>query len=241
MKKLISGFAALGVALVLTPQAAFAQQYETYGVRKAADILPPALQKGAHFRVRDDVVSYDYLHHFTVESDFGTFEVTSDAALRKLVREIAAIAALKDTKTIEAVGESVKQAAKAPFELAKNLVTHPVDTVSGVPKGVFQIFGNVAESITMTHDPAEDARIKQALFVSSWKRDFAAEHDVDVYSSNKVLQKELNRVGWAAAIAGLSISVATIPGGTAVTVLKNMRLLGQSHSSPVPRQAQPPS
>ncbi len=85
MKKLISGFAALGVALVLTPQAAFAQQFETYGVRKAADILPPALQKGQHFRVRDDVVSYDYLHHFTVESDFGTFEVTGDAALRKLV------------------------------------------------------------------------------------------------------------------------------------------------------------
>ena len=60
-----------------------------------------------------------------------------------------------------------------------------------------------SQSVTMKHDPAEDAKIEQALFVSSWKRDFAAKHGVDVYSSNKVLQKELNRVGWAAALTGI--------------------------------------
>ena len=227
MKQLMTGLAILMVASLLTINSSFAQQYETYGMRKAADILPAGLQKGAHFSVHDDVVAYDYLHHFVVESDFGTFEATGDAALRKLVREISAIAALKDTKTREAVGASLKNAATAPFELAKSLVTSPVDTVSGLPKGVFQIFGNISESITMTHDPAEDGQVQQALFVSSWKRDFAAEHGIDVYSSNKVLQKELNRVGWAAAIAGLGISVATIPAGTAVTVLKNMRLANQ--------------
>jgi hypothetical protein len=238
IKQLIGAFAAFGVALILTPQSAFAQQYESYGVREAKDILPPAMQKGAHFRVHNDVVSYDYLHHYTVESDFGTFKVSGDSALRKLMREIAAIAALKETKTREAVGESVKQAAKSPFQLAKNLVTSPVDTISGVPEGVYQIVGNVSESVTMTHDPSEDAQIKQALFVSSWKRDFAANHNVDVYSSNKVLQKELNRVGWAAAISGLSISVATIGADTAVKVLKNLRLANQINNA---LKEEPPS
>jgi hypothetical protein len=223
LKTAIAIFGAIG--LLTAP--ALAQSYEVHSVRSAAKILPPDLRQGKHFKVRDQVLAYDFLHHYTVESDFGTFEVTGDGALRKLVREIAAIAALKDTKTIEAVGESVKKAATSPFVLAKNLVTSPVDTVSGLPKGVGRIFGNVAEGVTMEHDPSEDAKIKQALFVSSWKRDFAAENGVDVYSSNKVLQKELNRVGWAAAISGLSISVATMAGGTAVTVMKNMRLADQ--------------
>ncbi len=236
----ITAAAATLAALTMAPTIApVAQQYEAYGIRQAADILPPHLRSGAHFKVRDRVVSYDYLHHYSVDTDFGRFEVTGDGDLRKLVREIAAIAALKDKKTVEAVGESLKAAAKAPFELGKNLITDPVDTVSGIPQGVFQIFGNLSKAVTMEHDPAEDSRLKQGLFVSSWKRDFAAENGIDVYSSNKVLQKELNRVGWAAALSGIAISVATIPvSATAVTVAKNMRLLNQVGNA---LQEEPPS
>lgn len=76
----------------------------------------------------------------------------------------------------------------------------------------------------MEHDPSEDSRVEQALLVSSWKRDFAWKNGIDVYSSNAVLQKELNRVGWAAALTSLSISAATMAGGTAVSVMSNMRL-----------------
>ncbi len=77
----------------------------------------------------------------------------------------------------------------------------------------------------MEHDPAEDSRIKQALFVSSWKRDFAAERGVDVYSSNKALQEELNSVGWAAAIGGLTVSAVSMgASATVVTAMSNLRL-----------------
>ncbi len=77
----------------------------------------------------------------------------------------------------------------------------------------------------MEHDPAEDSRAKQLLFVSSWKRDFATERGIDVYSSNKVLQEELNSVGWAAAIGGLSVSAVTMgASATGVTVMSNLRL-----------------
>jgi hypothetical protein len=213
---------ATGLAIATTPT--FAQQYEVHSPTTAAQVLPTNRLQGDNFKVRDGVLAYDFLYHFTVDSDFGAFEVTGDGALRKLVREIAAIAALKKVNTAEAVGASAKKAATAPLLFAGNLITNPVDTVSGLPKGVSYIFGNVVEGATMEHDPSEDSRIKQALLVSSWKRDFAAQNDVDVYSSNAVLQKELNRVGWAAAITGLSISAATAAGGTAVSVLSNLRL-----------------
>jgi len=219
-------------ALFLFAQAVHAQNFEVPANRRASEILPTNVISGPNYRIREEVVTYGYLHSWTVDSDFGTFQVTGDGALRKLLKEIHAIAALRKIKTSDAVVRSLKQAAKSPFELAKKLVTHPVDTISGIPKGIFSIFGNVAKGITMKHDPSEDARIKQILFVSSWKRDFAFDQGVDVYSSNAALQKELNSVGWASAIAGLAATVATAASGvTAVTVMKNLRTLNQINNA----------
>lgn len=202
-----------------------AETYERPGNRSASQILAPNQITGLHYRVRDEVVSYGYMHHYTVDSDFGTFEVTGDGALRKLLTEIPAIAALREIKKGDAFVNAVGSAAKAPIHFGKNLITHPVDTITGVPKGIFRIFGNVAESVTTKHDPSEDSRLEQALFVSTWKRDYCAKFKCDVYSSNKVLQKELNSVGWAAAIGGLTVSAALMPvGGAAVAVFKGARM-----------------
>jgi len=223
----ISIAAALAIG-IMTLGTASAQTFEVPSNRLASQILPANLISSPYHRVREMVVSYGYMHHFTVDSQFGVFQATGDGALRKLVNEIYAIASLKEFKTTDAFLTSVGAAAKAPFSFAKNLITHPIDTVSGIPKGVFQIFGNAAEAITMEHDPAEDGRIKQLLFVSSWKRDFAAKRGVDVYSSNKVLQEELNSVGWAAAIGGLTVSLATMgASATGVVVMKNLRMADQ--------------
>ena len=65
----------------------------------------------------------------------------------------------------------------------------------------------------------------QALQVSKRKRYFAAQLGVDVYSSNAVLQKELNSVAWTAAGGNLNAGLALMPvGGTAGTVLSSVRL-----------------
>jgi len=218
----ISVLTALGLAWTAPAEA---QGFETPSNRLASQILPANLIAGPYHKVRETVVSYGYMHHYTVDSQFGVFEATGDGALRKLVNELYAIASLKEFKTTDAFLTSIGAAAKAPFKFGKNLITDPVDTVSGLPQGVFSIFGNIAEGITMEHDPAEDSRIKQALFVSSWKRDFAAERGVDVYSSNKALQEELNSVGWAAAIGGLTVSAVSMgASATVVTAMSNLRL-----------------
>ncbi len=227
-KRARMGIAGAGacLALLLTAASAVeAQVYEAPANRLVRDVLPPQMIAGQHHRVRDVVVSYGYLHHYTVDSDFGVFQATGDGALRKLLVEIRAIAALKEVQRSEAFVEAVKHAVGGTVEFGKKLITDPVDTLSGLPAGVFTILGNVKTTITMEHDPAEDSRVKQALFVSSWKRDYCAKFGCDVYSSNKVLQEELNRVGWAAAIGGLVMSAATAGADTtAVTVASNMRL-----------------
>jgi len=51
-----------------------------------------------------------------------------------------------------------------------------------------------------------------------------AQWGVDVYSSNKVLQEELNKMGWAAAIGGLGVSGALMAvGGPAALVISSTR------------------
>jgi len=72
--------------------------YEVPRVRSARTFLDAKIIKGPHHTVRDRVSTDGYLHRFTVDSDFGVFKVTGDSALRKLVKEIAAIAALREIK-----------------------------------------------------------------------------------------------------------------------------------------------
>ena len=58
--------------------------------------------------------------------------------MRKLLNEIGAIAALREIKTSKAFGDAVVNTASGPFRFAKNLITNPVDTVTGIPKGAYK-------------------------------------------------------------------------------------------------------
>jgi len=212
-------------AALLSAPAVAQDQFETPAIRSAAEILPKELLAGPHYSIQDRVLSHGYMLTWTVNSDFGKFRVTGNGALRKVIREIYAIAALKEVSQTEAFAESIKSSATAPFEFAGDLITDPVDTVSGIPEGIFSLFGNIAQAVSMEHDPSEDSKLASALQVSSWKRDYAAKNHVDVYSSNKILQEEMNRVGWAAAVGGLSFSAALMPfSGPAALVVKNVGL-----------------
>src|SRR5215831_2717804 len=73
-----------------------AAEYEIPGDRKASEILPAEILTGPHYRIREVVITDGYMDRFTVDSDYGVFEVTGDIALRKLVREIYAITALQE-------------------------------------------------------------------------------------------------------------------------------------------------
>jgi len=62
-----------------------------------------------------------------------------------------------------------------------------------------------------TRDPSQDSKAKEILLVGSFKRDYATRFDVDPYSSNKVLQEELDKIGKAAALGSWTASAAMMP------------------------------
>lgn len=214
-------------AVCLAPAGA-ATAFETPRNRKASEILPRDVIKGKHYVIRDTVVSYGYMHRYTVDSEFGKFEVSGDGALRKLLKEIEAIAALKEMSKTDAYVDALKKAGTMPVDFAKNLISNPVGTVIGVPKGVFRLVRNAATSVTSKRSAGQDDEVKSVLAVSAYKRELAHKLGVDVYSSNEVLQEELNRFGWAGAMGSLTVSVAMMPiGGGAALAFKGTRLSQQ--------------
>ena len=190
---------------------AVAADYETQTNKSVAQALPPTLATGPDFKVNDTVVADGYMYKFAVTSTYGPFNVTGTGALRKLEHEIWAIGQLKNVTRSDAFLKSLKDQAGKPLVFAKDVITSPVDTLSGIPKGVGRLFGNLATAVTTKRNPSQESRSSEILLVGSFKRDYAARFNVDPYSNNQVLQEELDKIGKAAALGSWTASAAMIP------------------------------
>jgi hypothetical protein len=215
-----------------------AERYDVPHNRRISDILPADQIKGDHYKVHKEVIFEGYMDTFKVDSDYGAFEVTGDGALRKLLKEIKAITVLKEIGKTKAFTEALADAAKKPFQFAGNLITKPVETVSSVPKGVASIFESAYAGVTTKSQAGEDSQV-ESLLLSKYKREYAYNLGVDVYSSNEALQAELDRIGWAAAVGSLSFSAATAPIGGGVGLAVSYTGLAQDINSYL--KDQPPS
>jgi len=207
-----------GVAL----GAAKTAKYEAPADKRASEVLPSNLRSGPHFKVQDRVAADGYMLRFTVNSDYGTFPVTGEYGLRKLIKEIQAIAALKKVSKGEAFVKGVSGKAQETVEFGANLVTDPGSTLASVPQGVAKLFDNIATGVQKPRDPRRDPVGQQLLNVSDAKRKIAYDLGVDVYSSNRVLQNELEGLSKAQALGSLGVSAAIPYGGGTVVGLSRM-------------------
>src|SRR6266436_8586537 len=197
--------------VLIAASGAGAAEYETQANKPVSAALAPAVAAGPDYTVKNPVVADGYMYRFTVASPYGPFDVTGTGALRKLEQEIWAIGQLKNVTRSEAFLKSLKDQAGKPLVFAKDVVTKPVDTLTGIPKGVGRLFGNIASSVTSTRNPAQESRVSEVLLLGAFKRDYATRFGVDPYSSNPVLQEELDKVGKAAAYGSWTASAAMIP------------------------------
>ena len=219
--RLVRSLALAGLVSALTTAAAWAAEpFETFTPRPVRDVLPADMIQGEHYRLAPTVRTFTFLNDFIASSDYGVFEAQSDAMLRRLIREIHAIAVLQGITLTDAYTKALAQAALSPVRGVEQLVTNPVETVKAVPTALFDVFARVGQGIDTAvsgqKTSYEDSALAQALQMSSYKRDYAKELGVDPYSSNPVLQKQLDAVAWAAAAGNLTISAATMVSGSAV-------------------------
>src|SRR5213080_3311193 len=219
------------ILIALTLGAAFsclAQTPEPFEVRraeaafeelpelKASEILKPELLKGPHYVVRDPVPTASGMNQFTIDSDFGLFEADGNEMLIQRLKEIDAIARLRDVSRTDAFKKSLVAAAKSPLNSAKNIARDPAQALSNVPKGIMKFLGRAKQTVENvgkggSEDGGEGNRMKDAIGYSDKKRKIALQMGIDPYSTNTVLQKELDDVAWASWAGGFTFSVATFP------------------------------
>lgn len=182
---------------------------------KASEILKPELLKGPHFVVREPVPTASGMNQFTIDSDFGVFEADGNEMLLTRLKEIEAIARLQDVSRTDEFKQSLVAAAKSPLNSAKAIARDPAQAISNVPKGIMKFLGRARESVENVGKGGggEDAgsKIKNAMGYSDKKRKIALEMGVDPYSTNAVLQKQLDDVAWASWAGGFGFNLATFP------------------------------
>ena len=221
--KIFSGFATLFlITLSLRGQSVTLptnSEYEELPELKASEILRDTILNGPHHKVREEVTTESGANRFTIESHYGIFTAEGNAMLVRRVDEINAIARLKDVSKTDEFKEALKKAAKGPLNTAKALVTDPVKTLSSVPKGLKKFMGRTGESIKSIgkkKDSEDTNKMQQIIGFTDAKRKVAISLGVDPYSTNDVLQKELDDITWANFAGGLVFSVGTMPIGGGV-------------------------
>ena len=183
---------------------------------KASEILKPELLNGPHFAVRDPVPTGAGQNQFTIDSDFGVFEADGNEMLLQRLKEIDAIARLQDVSRSDEFKQSLLAAAKSPLNSAKNIARDPAQAISNVPKGIMKFLGRARETVENVGKGGNDnggdgRRLKDAIGYSDKKRKIALQMGIDPYTTNTVLQKQLDDVAWASWAGGFAFTAATFP------------------------------
>ncbi len=221
MNKFSKSFSTIAGLILLSFACHAVQSYESSATLNASKILPPDLLKGTHHQVDETVTNDGFLNSYTIHSEFGDVSVTSTAKLRKYIREIAAVAEMKKIQGSEEFSKGMKEKAGAVVEGAGDLIKDPVGTVSESLSGVGKLFSRAGENLTGgSRSDAEGSRMASLLGYEKAKRDIGYKFGVDVYSDNKILQDELNKLSSAGGTGTLVMSglLMAVPGGAGVAV-----------------------
>jgi hypothetical protein len=209
--------------------------YEIPQELKAAEILPSGLLEGEHHSVDDRVRSDGYLNYYTITSDYGAFEAISTATLRIRIGEINALAELDELSRTEVFIKAAAEAGiVAPLKSVKQIVTHPIKTVFGIPRGIGRMFkrytrqaSDAVESTkeAVASDDDSDAEgdekeddsnvavdLTESYFgVSGAERAWAQKLGTDPYSSNEILRTAIKEVAWAERLGKFGVAFAGLP------------------------------
>ena len=203
--------------------AAAENSFEELPELKASEILKPEILKGPHHTVREPVPTFSGANQYVIDSDYGVFDAEGNEMLMCRVREVYAIDQLSQVSRTDQFKQSLVTAAKGPYNAARNIVKDPVNTVSNVPKGVMKFLGRAGDSIKKVGKKddsykAEGSKLEQTLGYSKTKRQIAVSLGVDPYTTNAVLQKQLNDIAWASWAGNFAFSAGTLPIGGAAGI-----------------------
>jgi hypothetical protein len=230
------GFASmmLAVSAVLFAVCATAGDFEVPPAEPAAASLPAELLSGRHFTVGEPVRADGLMHHYELQSRFGDYAAYGQDALKVRAHEIEALAEMSKNNDVNIVVKAAVRQVQNQADTVRQLATHPVKTVTGIPRGVAHLFGGykaqageVVDGLkTSDHDSrgstashvTQSARSNTAKYadrylgVSAAERRFYQKLGVDPYTDNEVLRKAVKRAAKVDAATTLGLHFVAVPG-----------------------------
>jgi hypothetical protein len=210
-----------GLLAAFFSSASAAPPVETEPTLKASDFrgLPPLT--GAGYRIESTVPVSGYYGQFTVKTDLGTLLAEGVELLHQRVKEVKAAAALDQMSSSDVFVNALAKSTGQSVDAIGKAVTHPVDTLKGVPSGIGRLFGSISKTVSdVVTDDAGASSVSDAMGVGKARRQLAQQVGVDPYTSNPIVSKRLDDLSKAAFAGGISIDVAfAVVSGGAATAL----------------------
>jgi hypothetical protein len=192
---------AVCLSVLMAVSASAAAPYETPPILKASDFLDPAILKGPHYEVEENVVSDGVFNTYTIKSDYGTFKVEGTSLAVVRVHEIGAITQLMEVDKIAVAAGGIAASVVDVGKGVVHVVTDPVGTVKGIGSGVARLFGRVGRGAKRQGEKMESSERKKGK--SSSLVDRKEEAAAGRSSGGKVLDatgdvlKDVIGVNWA--------------------------------------------
>lgn len=227
------------IACVCLPAgAAVSDGFDTIPNRSPGDLLPASMVAGPNFHVLDPVHGDGLMDHFVVVSRFGSFDAYGQVALAIRIHEIAALTELSKASDVQIAAGGAVQGAASEVKTATLVVTHPVQVVTGIPKGIAHLFsGYKARGQELAADAKSNAKVmrnqgvssdvhssgkaagraaksyaERYLGITAAERNYYRKLGVDPYTDNKVLRDTIRRDAKIAAGASFGMKFAGMAG-----------------------------
>lgn len=192
-------------------------------VVKASELLPAELLKGTDYTIEQNVPTDGYFGQFVINTQWGPLPVHGVELLKVRISELPALQQLKDISKTEVFAKAAATAAVKPIKSLQNVAEDPAGTVKGIPSGVGRFFKRTAKAVDKGIDSMKDSDDKNqtqekssgggdaAKEISGYNkilRGWAKELQVDPYTTNPMLKKELEGVAKASFAGGFTTKAA---------------------------------
>jgi len=188
-------------------------EWEQPAVLDAEALLGPSVIAGEHYKIDPKVENDGLMNRYVVSSNYQRIGADGDSLALERAHEQDAIAALRAIKATEAYKRGLVAAANAPLAVTRQALTDPMGVMKAVPGAVTNLWTDVSSAIgSATKSSANDGsatdKVRDLLGYHTVKARLASEMGVDVYSSNDVVQTDLDDVSWTIFAGGVSIDLA---------------------------------
>ena len=199
----------------------------------ARDILDGRVE-GPNYKIRDEVGRNNFSRVYTIDTNFGSFEVVGDNLLKLRLYELNVLHQLNEHSQAGSFLTAFGTAAVAPFKFGGQLLVSPLDTIKNSFEGVGNFFDSLDAS-SENEDPHRGSFIGGLVGSDQARRELASDLGVDPYTDFAPLAERLKQLSSAAGFGGLSLkgAMTAIPGAavTQTATLATTRLAVVTASS----------